>query len=234
MRRYGLLAAAILLMFGLASCANDISRFGSRKTAVDPDTYVAAFSINTLVQGGTVPRKGEPQFTIDQLNLAGGQPIQMFGAEAGIGLVLIELPAASMHFEALGLTWRLLDKPRGHYVTTKRGPTVELEAGVVNYLGSLFIADFEMKGTGETDLHPVSIDLVFADTWDQDANRWAERYAVFGNQAPVKKIPGAWNASGAVALERVRVGMGGGIVPSPKFKIYTRALEDRAASDEQD
>ena len=103
MRRNGLLAAAVLMLFGLGACASDITKFSPRKTTIEPGTYVVAFSINTLFQGGTVPRKGEPRFSIDQLNVAGGKPIQMFGAEAGIGLALIEVPTASLQFEALGL-----------------------------------------------------------------------------------------------------------------------------------
>lgn len=233
MRRNGLLAAALLLLFGLGACAGDITKFSPRKTTIEPGTYVVAFSINTLVQGGTVPRKGEPRFSIDQLNVAGGKPIQMFGAEAGIGLALVEMPTATLQFEALGLTWHLLGTPRGHYVTTKRGPTVKLEPGVVNYLGSLVIADFEMQGTGEIDQWPASIDLVFVDAWEQDADRWAGNYAIFRQQPPVKNIPGAWSATGTVPLERVRVGRSGGIVPANTYNIYSKALEEQASDEDE-
>jgi hypothetical protein len=192
--------AFVLGASGVTGCAS-YKAFDPDRTSVDADSYVVAMSINTMVQGGKPVQADEPLFLMDELRIAGTKPLNIYETQPGLALLVIEVPHGELDLETLKLSWRQPGNGWQKFQTATAGPEVSLEAGAVNYLGSLTVAGSTVEDDAKP--QPTKVDLRFVDGWESDAESWKKFYAVFAANEPNKVIAGSWADAGDVELQPV-------------------------------
>lgn len=111
-------------------------------------------------------------------------------------LVALEVPVPDYRLIRFGCSYN------GVMLSTSlEGPTVNLEAGSVAYLGRLTVSDTEFGSAPGYRKMPSAIRLTFDDQRDSDLRRVGEMFPLIPLQDVVVKLPERWNMQ---AMNRLR------------------------------
>lgn len=183
---------SLLLVAGGCSTA---STFDKSQTMLEPDVYVAALSLDTT---------GLADWPFDSAMVElrnGGPPISIGGSEAGITMVVFEMPRSTLKLGDLQLA-RMENGATRVYESAVVGPKMKLEKGSVTYVGSLVVDDISLdEETGS----PLALRLRIVDGWESDKAAWKSEFPVFAEHDPAHQVAAGWGRSDEVALRPVKV-----------------------------
>lgn len=191
------LLAGALAALVLCACSS-VETFERDRTTIDPDAYVVALSFDTTALAEDARGGGYWDFYSALLYPTAYTRVAIAGGEPGLSLVMLESPGRVFSFGNLTLVRMKEDETYEIYESRMPGPKVELERGVVTYVGTLVVDEVQRDPESQ---RPTALSMHTADRWDDEARAWRRTFDYFEDNDPVNNVAGNWGKTASVGLQ---------------------------------
>jgi hypothetical protein len=213
-------ALVALLALGISGCAAPLKVFDVNQTTINPDMYVVALSFDSSALAADSSYGIHSRLSYAGLHWSQAPNVVVGSDISGVYALMLESAKPTFDLGELELTWK---KGVGNYYaayeSATSGPIIDLDPGVITYVGSVVIkrVKFDTK-TGK----PLSVTLSIEDAWDNNVERWKNYYPIMLDHDPIRRIAPVWGDAGQVALKRA-----GRVSSSPDYSKNLQAPPPR-------
>jgi len=203
MSRNALHALTALLALGISGCAAPLKVFDVNQTTINPHMYVVALSFDSSALTVENSDGNRYKWSLNYGGLRWSQAPRVVIGGKGTGVYALMLESANPTFN-LGELQLTLKRGRSryeNYESATSGPIIDLDPGVITYVGSVVIkrAVFE-AGPSKA----LSVTVTIEDAWENNVERWKHEYPIMLDHDPIRRIAPVWGDAGQVAMKRAR------------------------------